>query len=73
MSVSKDIRIAIIGGGIGGMTLALSLHDAGFTNVDVYESDSVISTLGVGINVLVSAVLQYGGVSSFFSLMRLEN
>ena len=53
--VSKDIRIAIVGGGIGGMTLALSLHAAGFTRIDVYESDAVVSTVGVGINVLVIA------------------
>ena len=31
------MRIAIVGGGIGGMTLALSLHDAGLTEVEVYE------------------------------------
>ncbi len=50
------MRIAIIGGGIGGMTLALSLHDAGLTDIDVYESAHTISELGVGINVLPHAV-----------------
>jgi 2-polyprenyl-6-methoxyphenol hydroxylase-like FAD-dependent oxidoreductase len=34
------MNVAIVGGGIGGMTLALSLHDAGFDDVDIYESAS---------------------------------
>ena len=50
------MKIAIIGGGIGGMTLALSLHDAGLIDVDIYESARTISELGVGINVLPHAV-----------------
>ena len=50
------MKIAIIGGGIGGMTLALSLHDAGIRDVDIYESDARITELGVGINVLPHAV-----------------
>jgi hypothetical protein len=32
------VRIAIAGGRIGGMALALALHEAGFRDVDVYES-----------------------------------
>ncbi len=50
------MKIAIVGGGIGGMTLALSLHDAGVTDVDVYESTATVQELGVGINVLPHAV-----------------
>ncbi len=50
------MHIAIIGGGIGGMTLALSLHAAGLSEVDVYESVPTLSELGVGINVLPHAV-----------------
>ncbi len=48
--ISKDIKIAIVGGGIGGMVLALSLVDAGFHNIDIYESTS-LGELGVGINI----------------------
>jgi len=44
------LRIGIAGGGIGGMALALSLHDAGFSDVDVYESAGTVKELGVGIN-----------------------
>ena len=52
---SHSVRVAIAGGGIGGMALALSLHDAGFRDVDVYESASRVKELGVGINVLPHA------------------
>src|SRR5215208_1369805 len=50
------VRIAIAGGGIGGMALALSLHDAGIDGVRVYESSPAVKDLGVGINVLPHAV-----------------
>ena len=50
------MRVAIVGGGIGGMVLALSLRDAGIADVDVYESTSTVTELGVGINVLPHAV-----------------
>ena len=50
------MRVAIVGGGIGGMALALSLRDAGVEDVDVYESTSTVNELGVGINVLPHAV-----------------
>jgi len=49
------VRVAIVGGGIGGMALALVLQDAGFRDVDVYESASRLKELGVGINVLPHA------------------
>jgi 5-methylphenazine-1-carboxylate 1-monooxygenase len=52
---SHPVRVAIAGGGIGGMALALSLHAAGFHEVDVYESASSVKELGVGINVLPHA------------------
>jgi 5-methylphenazine-1-carboxylate 1-monooxygenase len=50
------VKVAIAGGGIGGMTLALSLLDAGLDDVEVYESASDVKELGVGINVLPHAV-----------------
>jgi 5-methylphenazine-1-carboxylate 1-monooxygenase len=45
----------IIGGGIGGLTTALSLHAAGIS-CRVYEAATQIAPLGVGINVLPHAV-----------------
>ncbi len=47
--------IIIAGGGIGGLTAALSLHRAGFP-VRVFESVDRIQALGVGINLLPHAV-----------------
>ena len=49
------MKVAIVGGGIGGMTLALSLVDAGIANVNIYESAPSVEELGVGINVLPHA------------------
>ena len=53
--MNNDCDIAIIGAGIGGLTLALSLHAAGIS-CRVYESAPEIKPLGVGINVLPHAV-----------------
>jgi 2-polyprenyl-6-methoxyphenol hydroxylase-like FAD-dependent oxidoreductase len=50
------VKVAIVGGGIGGMALALALAAAGLDDFDVYESAPTIRELGVGINVLPHAV-----------------
>ena len=44
------MRVAIVNGGIGGMALALSLHDAGFHDVNVYGSVARVKERGVGIS-----------------------
>lgn len=54
-SILLHVRIIIAGGGIGGMALALSLHDAGLRDIEMYESASSVKELGVGINVLPHA------------------
>ena len=41
------MRIAITGGGIGGLSLALALHDTGRDDVTVYESAPAMRELGV--------------------------
>jgi 2-polyprenyl-6-methoxyphenol hydroxylase-like FAD-dependent oxidoreductase len=48
----------VVGGGIGGLTAALSLHELGIS-VDVYESVPRLEALGVGINVLPHAVREF--------------
>lgn len=48
------MTVLIAGGGIGGLTLALSLHQIG-VKCRVFESVSEIKPLGVGINVLPHA------------------
>jgi len=56
-------EVAIVGAGIGGLTLALALHRAGVA-CRVYEAAAEIRPLGVGINVLphASAALASLGV-----------
>lgn len=49
------MRVMIIGGGISGLTLALSLHQAGIP-AKVYEAASAVGPLGVGINLQPNAV-----------------
>ncbi len=49
------MRVLIAGGGIGGLSLALSLHAAGIDDLHVLEAGRV-EELGVGINVLPHAV-----------------
>ena len=53
--MSADTPILIAGAGIGGLTAALSLHEAGFA-VEVFESVPEIKPLGVGLNMLPHAV-----------------
>jgi salicylate hydroxylase len=50
----RDISVAVIGGGIGGLSAALSLLRAGL-DVDVYEQASEISEVGAGIQVSPNA------------------
>ena len=49
------MTVLIAGGGIGGLTLALSLHQIG-VDCRVFESVPALKPLGVGINVLPHAV-----------------
>jgi len=49
------MKIAIVGGGIGGLTLALFLHRHGLA-CDVYESATEIREVGVGITLLPHAM-----------------
>src|SRR5262245_553929 len=46
----RDTSIAIIGGGIGGLTAAISLLQAGF-DVRVYEQARWLAELGAGLNI----------------------
>jgi 2-polyprenyl-6-methoxyphenol hydroxylase-like FAD-dependent oxidoreductase len=51
------MQVVIVGGGIGGLTLALMLHARGIP-CQVYEASSRIRELGVGINVLPHAIAE---------------
>ncbi|MEU8085777.1 flavin-dependent oxidoreductase [Micromonospora sp. NPDC049101] len=50
------MRVLVAGAGIGGLTLALSLHAAGIRDVRVLEAAPEIRPLGVGLNILPNAV-----------------
>ena len=47
MLLKQRMRTAIVGGGIRGMTLAMSLLDAAIEDVDIYESATAVKELGV--------------------------
>src|SRR5690242_21764374 len=49
--VSDNADVLIVGDGVGGLTLALSLHQAGIS-CRVFEAAPEIHPLGVGINLL---------------------
>jgi salicylate hydroxylase len=49
------LRIGIIGAGIGGLTAAVALRQAGFA-VDVYEQAPALTEVGGGINLGPNAV-----------------
>jgi 2-polyprenyl-6-methoxyphenol hydroxylase-like FAD-dependent oxidoreductase len=50
--------VLIIGGGIGGLTLALSLHQAGIA-CKVFEAAPAIKPLGVGVNLLPHGMREF--------------
>jgi len=47
--MAENLRIAVIGAGMGGLTAALSLAQAGHNNISVYESASNLGFVGAGI------------------------
>ncbi|KAF9260331.1 salicylate hydroxylase [Marasmius fiardii PR-910] len=48
---SPNLRIAIVGGGIGGLTCAIALKNSKDVQLDLYEAASEISEIGAGITV----------------------
>jgi len=62
-------RVAIVGAGIGGLTLALCLHRAGIA-CRVYEQAAEIRPLGVGINILPHASAELHALGLLEALER---
>ena len=55
------MEVCIVGGGIGGITLALMLHEAGIAS-RVYEAAPELKGLGVGVNLLPHASREMVGL-----------
>jgi 5-methylphenazine-1-carboxylate 1-monooxygenase len=68
------MRIAIVGGGIGGLALALGLHQRGIA-CEVYEAAPEVRELGVGITLLPHAVRELAalGVLPELEPLGIEN
>ena len=68
------MRIAIIGGGIGGLALALGLHRRGLS-CDVYEAAPEIREVGVGITLLPHAMRELAelGLQAQIEACGIEN
>ncbi len=56
MKTARTQRIAIAGAGIGGLTAAIALRDAGF-QVEVYERAAALEPVGAGLTIQPNAVL----------------
>jgi 2-polyprenyl-6-methoxyphenol hydroxylase-like FAD-dependent oxidoreductase len=66
----RTLKIAIVGGGIGGVAAALSLLQAGF-DVQVYEQARAVSEVGAGIVLTPNAVRVLHGLGLADALERL--
>ena len=68
------MRIAIVGGGIGGLALALGLQQRGLA-CDVYEGVAEIREIGVGITLLPHAMRELAalGVQPELEALGIEN
>ncbi|KAF3020578.1 hypothetical protein E8E14_008990 [Neopestalotiopsis sp. 37M] len=49
MADPKDLKVDVIGAGMGGLTTALALAKKGFKNITVYENASQLGFVGAGI------------------------
>ncbi|KAI0171868.1 FAD/NAD(P)-binding domain-containing protein [Hypoxylon sp. FL1284] len=56
MSDYRDLRISVIGAGMGGLACALAFAKKGFKHVDVYETASNLGFVGAGIQLAPNMV-----------------
>jgi 2-polyprenyl-6-methoxyphenol hydroxylase-like FAD-dependent oxidoreductase len=55
--MDRRSNITIIGGGIGGLTTAIALHQKGFSNIVIYERREEVQPVGAGFVVWANASL----------------
>ncbi|EFX06712.1 FAD dependent oxidoreductase [Grosmannia clavigera kw1407] len=55
-SAPTDIRIAIVGAGMGGLSTALALAKKGLKNIDVFEAAPDLGFVGAGIQLAPNLV-----------------
>lgn len=74
MSLQRDPGIVIVGGGIAGLALALSLHQRGIA-CQVFEGVAQVKELGVGITLLPHAMRELSalGVQPQLEAVGIEN
>jgi FAD-dependent urate hydroxylase len=53
--MDRKSKIAIIGGGIGGLTTAIALQQKGFTNIVIYERRAEMQSVGAGFVIWANA------------------
>lgn len=51
--LGNEISIAILGGGIAGLSTALALARQGFKNITIYEAAKALGEVGAGINITI--------------------
>ncbi len=66
--MNKDINIAIIGGGIGGLTTALCLEYYGFKNYTIYEQAKEFKEVGAAISLWPNALHVYKEIDIYDDL-----
>lgn len=74
MTMNNSTRIAVVGGGIGGLALALGLKQRGI-DCDVYEAVPEVKELGVGITLLPHAMRELAalGMQARLEAVAIEN
>lgn len=68
--MGAPMRIMIAGAGIGGLTLALALHEVGI-EAEVFEQASAVRELGVGVNLQPHAIKELAGLGLLPALDRI--
>jgi 2-polyprenyl-6-methoxyphenol hydroxylase-like FAD-dependent oxidoreductase len=67
--VDQGTHVLIAGGGVGGLTLALSLHQLGIPCI-VFEAAMEMKELGVGINILPHGTRELASLGLLLELDR---